>query len=67
MPMTFTSLLQAFRFKRSHASVLPVGKRVRIAVIGAGRMGAYHVGHLAKIPQAELVGIVDADIERGQE
>jgi predicted dehydrogenase len=64
--MNLNSLLQVFRSKRPSTPSLPVGKRVRIAVIGAGRMGTYHVGHLAKIPQAELVGIVDADSERGQ-
>jgi predicted dehydrogenase len=61
--MTLTSLLQAFRFKPS-----PVygGKRVRVAVIGAGRMGGYHAAHLAKLPTADFVGIVDADPARAQ-
>ena len=62
--MTLTSLLQALRFKPAAAPTLPAAQRVRIAVIGAGRMGGYHAGHLTKMPQADLVGIVDEDQER---
>ena len=60
--MTLTSLLQGFRSKPAPAD----GKRVRIAVVGAGRMGGYHAAHLAKLANAELVGIVDADSGRAQ-
>ena len=59
--MTLTSLLQGFRSKPK-----PSGARVRVAVLGAGRMGSYHAGHLIKLANAELVGIVDADIARAK-
>ncbi|MBI5510174.1 MAG: Gfo/Idh/MocA family oxidoreductase [Deltaproteobacteria bacterium] len=36
-------------------------KRVRIAVVGAGRLGTYHLQKLSADPKAELVGAVDID------
>lgn len=59
--MTLASLLKAFGLKRAPTYT---GPRVPIAVIGAGRMGRFHARHLAAIPQARLVGIVDADASR---
>src|SRR3712207_6516538 len=36
--------------------------RVRVALIGAGRIGRLHAGTLAaQLPDAELVGVADAD------
>lgn len=36
----------------------------RIAVIGAGHMGRYHAEKLARIPEVQLAGVVDADASR---
>ena len=36
-------------------------KRVRVGVIGVGRMGIHHARLYAEIPGAELVGVADAD------
>jgi predicted dehydrogenase len=36
-------------------------KRTRIAVIGAGHLGAVHARILSKLPGAQLVGVVDPD------
>jgi len=41
--------------------------RVRVAVIGAGYLGAFHAEKYAAIPQAELVGVVDSVPERAAE
>lgn len=40
---------------------------MKVAVIGAGVMGRNHVRALRDIPDAELVGVVDADRERAEE
>jgi predicted dehydrogenase len=37
---------------------------VPVAVIGVGRMGRHHARTLAKMPRADLVGVVDGDAER---
>lgn len=37
---------------------------VPIAVVGVGRMGRHHARTLAKMPQADLVGVVDGDAGR---
>src|SRR5258706_153400 len=34
---------------------------MKIGVIGVGHLGQYHVKHLARNPQAQLVGIYDTD------
>ena len=44
----------------------PMGKRIRVGVIGAGRMGERHCRAYAALHGAELVGISDLAIERGQ-
>ncbi|MBC8286563.1 MAG: Gfo/Idh/MocA family oxidoreductase [Nitrospinae bacterium] len=38
--------------------------KVRVGVVGAGRMGAYHVGVLSEMQRVELAGVVDVDPER---
>ncbi len=60
--MPLTSLLQAFTFKKPRASA----QKIRVGLIGAGRMGQYHARHLAQNPQATLTGIVDTDTGRAQ-
>lgn len=35
------------------------GKKARLALIGTGSRGMYHVNHLLQIPQAEIVAICD--------
>jgi len=60
--MALTSLLRAFAPK----SKSPAPPRVRIAVIGSGRMGQYHAQHLSRNPRAQLVGIADTDASRAQ-
>ena len=39
---------------------------VRLAVIGAGAMGTNHIRAIAEHEHCDLVGIIDADIERSQ-
>jgi len=39
---------------------------VRIAVIGTGVMGGYHLKNYAKMDDVELVGVYDVDIERAR-
>ena len=35
--------------------------KVKVGVIGVGRMGKYHVGILSEIPEVELAAVVDVD------
>jgi predicted dehydrogenase len=41
-------------------------KKIRTAVIGAGKMGKIHAKVYSKIDQAELVAVVDSDIEKAE-
>jgi UDP-N-acetylglucosamine 3-dehydrogenase len=41
--------------------------RVRTCVIGVGRMGANHARCLSEMPEAELLALADADIDRARE
>ncbi|RLB25736.1 MAG: gfo/Idh/MocA family oxidoreductase [Deltaproteobacteria bacterium] len=41
-------------------------KRLRVAVIGVGHVGEYHVQKYAALPEAELIGVVDIDRERAR-
>jgi predicted dehydrogenase len=42
-------------------------KEVRVCVIGAGRTGQVHSGNFRwRVPHAELVAVVDAEVERAQ-
>ncbi|HED64385.1 MAG TPA: Gfo/Idh/MocA family oxidoreductase [Planctomycetes bacterium] len=43
------------------------GTRVRVAVVGVGHLGRIHARIYAQNPRAELVGVVDADVERARE
>src|SRR5580698_4032029 len=58
--MPLKSLLQAFSSKPKKTDA----SRLRIAVIGGGRMGQYHLKALAKNPQVELVALMDIAGER---
>jgi predicted dehydrogenase len=58
--MPLSSLLQAFKSKPRQ----PDSARVRVAVVGAGRMGQFHLKHLSRNPTAILAGIVDTDAGR---
>ncbi len=40
------------------------GQKVKLAVIGVGVMGSSHVNDIPKLPNAELVAVVDTDRER---
>jgi predicted dehydrogenase len=42
-------------------------KKLRVGVIGVGHLGEYHVQKYKAIPTAELVGVVDTDLERAEE
>ncbi len=35
--------------------------KVKVGVVGVGRMGTYHVGVLAELPDVELAAVVDTD------
>jgi predicted dehydrogenase len=41
-------------------------KKVRTAVIGAGKMGAIHAKVYDRLPQCELVAVVDLDVNRAK-
>ncbi len=41
--------------------------RVRTCVIGVGRMGANHARCLSEMPEADLLALADADVERARE
>ena len=58
--MPLSSLLRAFASKE----VAGPTSRVRIGVVGAGRMGQFHLKHIARNPKAILMGIVDTDLGR---
>ncbi len=40
--------------------------KVRVAVIGAGKMGTHHARALSKLPDVELVGVCDTNIWKAQ-
>lgn len=42
-------------------------EKLRVGVIGVGHLGEYHVQKYTAIPTAELVGVVDTDLERANE
>ena len=39
-------------------------EKIKAGVVGAGRMGGYHVGILSELQGVELAGLVDVDPER---
>ncbi len=55
--MPLDSLLRAFRSKDGSAPSLCL----RVAVIGAGRMGQFHLKHLSRNNAAVLAGVVDSN------
>ena len=46
---------------------MSTSRRVRTAVIGVGHLGKEHARILAALPQSELVGVVDVDLQRAQQ
>ena len=44
-----------------------MSNRLRVAVVGVGRMGRHHARIYSELPNAELVGVVDADLARAEE
>jgi predicted dehydrogenase len=40
--------------------------KIRVAVVGVGHLGYFHVQKYAKLPQATLIGVCDVDKERVQ-
>ena len=41
--------------------------KLRVAVIGVGHLGEYHVQKYKALPEVELVGVVDVDVDRVKE
>jgi predicted dehydrogenase len=41
--------------------------RVKVGVVGAGYLGRYHAEKYAHLPQTELVGVVDSNLEKAKE
>ena len=41
--------------------------KLRVAVIGVGHLGEYHVQKYKALPDVELVGVVDVDAQRVKE
>ena len=44
-----------------------MSKSVPVAVVGVGHMGRHHVRIYSEMPEAQLVGIVDANSDRAAE
>lgn len=45
---------------------MPEQAKIKFGVIGAGKIGTYHVRTLSKMPQVELVGVCDSNLWRAQ-
>ena len=60
--MSLSSVLQAFRSKPRKSS--KGVRKVRVGLVGAGRMGQNHARLLSQNPDADFVGIVDSDASR---
>src|SRR6185369_10795950 len=41
-------------------------EKIKIAVIGAGKMGTHHARALSKVPGVELVGVCDTNVWKAQ-
>ena len=41
-------------------------EKIRVAVIGAGKMGTHHARALSKLPDVELVGVCDTNVWKAQ-
>jgi predicted dehydrogenase len=44
-----------------------VSAPLRVAVVGVGHLGRHHARVLASLPEATLVGVVDANADRAAE
>jgi predicted dehydrogenase len=55
--MPLSSLLRAFKSKDAQDPAA----RLRIAVVGGGRIGQFHLKHLSRNPSALLAGVADTD------
>ncbi|MCR4294048.1 MAG: Gfo/Idh/MocA family oxidoreductase [Elusimicrobia bacterium] len=40
--------------------------KIRVAVVGAGKMGTHHARALSKLPEVELVGVCDTNVWKAQ-
>src|SRR4029077_4387820 len=60
--MPLSSVLQAFKTKTHRTATTP---RIRVGLVGAGRMGQLHARLLRAHPQGDFVGIADSDLSRG--
>lgn len=53
-------VLSSFPFFQSHANTNFVdGEKARLAIIGTGSRGLYHINHLLKVKHAEIVALCD--------
>lgn len=60
--MPFNSLLRAFTPRKRPAAQ----PKIRVGLIGAGRMGQFHARHLARHPQASFIGLADTNPGRAE-
>jgi predicted dehydrogenase len=44
-----------------------VSEKIPVAVIGAGHMGRHHIRKYAEMPGAELIAVIDKDVERAKQ
>jgi len=45
---------------------MPLNRKIRTAVVGVGYLGGFHAEKYAALPNAELVAVVDLDLERAE-
>jgi len=45
---------------------MPLNRKIRTAVVGVGYLGGFHAEKYAVLPNAELVAVVDLDLERAE-
>jgi len=62
--MPLGSLFKAFPFKRRASTRKPAEGALRVAVVGTGKMGQFHLRHLLNNPLAHVVAVVDQDAPR---
>jgi len=46
---------------------MPLMKKLKVAVVGVGYLGQFHAEKYAKLPDVELVAVVDTDRQRAEE
>jgi len=51
---------------RAEGFEIPAERRIRTAVVGAGKMGAIHAKVYDQLPQCNLVAVVDIDADKAQ-